>query len=1344
MTEQFHGEIETGCEFLTAIDLLRHQSRYQASKTAFQFLQDGEVEAGHLTFQQLDQQARAIAIHLTHRVVPGERALLLYPPGLEFIAAFFGCLYAGVTAVPVYPPRANQNMLRLQAIVADAGASVALTTTTTGLTTRMQEPEYHNTDLAALHWLDTDNLDFSPADQWRSPSINGETLAFLQYTSGSTGKPKGVMVSHRNLLCNERMICEAFGHDQRTIFAGWLPVFHDMGLIGNLLQPLYLGISCYLMSPVAFLQKPIRWLQTISRYQATTSGGPNFAYDLCLRKITPEMCEGLDLSSWQVAFNGAEPVRAETLERFTETFAPYGFRREAWYPCYGMAETTLFVSGGVSTSPPIVYAVDATALKHNRVIPADPYAQSTRRLVGCGRVWQEEKIAIVDPESRQQCASNQVGEIWVSSLSVAQGYWQRLETTAQTFHAYIANTGEGPFLRTGDLGFLQDGELFVTGRIKDVIIIRGRNHYPQDIEVTIEESHSALRPGAGAAFSVEVDGEEQLVIVQEVERTQIRKLNVEEIAQAIRQAVSQHHELQVHAIALLKTGSVPKTSSGKIQRHACRQGYLQSDLSVVGVWPAPPIAPAAPPVDLPLATVASLNNLLYGAARVHPLPLIRAIAPTSSDVATQSHQRAEALLQWLRDYGDHRINSYLIDQRRCIPPHVVLDFGNRGVLGMQVSEQYGGLNLTTHDTLRVVAQLAAIDLNLASFVGVNHALGTRPILNYANLEVKQQLLPLIAHGTELAAFAITEPAAGSNPRAIATTATPDGQGGWRLNGQKIWIGSGSWAGMINVFVQLQGDHQQPLGITGFVVRQGTKGLRQGAEALTMGMRGMVQNQIHLENVSVTPEMMLGEPGQGMMVAQDAMMFGRLGIAAMSVGGMKRCAQLMLRYGERRSILTGRLLDNPVTLCRLHELTAAITTVETLIFRIANLLDAGESIPAEAYAVCKTAAPELFWNAVDHLVQLLGGRGYIEPNIAPQLLRDARLLRIFEGPTEALNLYLGSRLLNNQGADLYQFMTQQLNAPQVVQQLQDAVERIRDRWIGEQSPTTDAILAMRWASVLVGEVATAATLLAAVQGEQPTNSLRSAEAWARQQLEQILTKALAGMSVAVSWSDADATRERIRGYVEAIGDGEQSLAGEDRELDELLQQHPTKDIEFKRQRGDASLPKVTAQSIETESIQQEPKPENSQISNSLKPDQRIKSIAPVINTVDVVQTWIVEWLARKLRLPVNQIDVSKSFAVYGIDSVMAVDLSFELGEWLQQSLDATILWNFPTIAALAQHLTRNQPQTTPQIPEPLVLTSSQPVLPTIPAALPENLESLSDVEMAELLMQEIAAAQSRYS
>jgi natural product biosynthesis luciferase-like monooxygenase protein len=573
----------------TLIDLLQSRANQEPDKTAYIFLADGETEEDSLTYQELDQRSQAIAAHLQRLNATGSRALLLYPPGLEFITAFFGCLYAGVVAVPAYPPRLNHSLSRLQAIIADAQATIALTTTS--ILSNLERRFTEFPELKALHWLATDKVQSDTAVGWQLPHANSNTLAFLQYTSGSTGTPKGVMVSHGNVLHNQRLIQQGFQHTKQTIFVGWLPLYHDMGLIGNVLQPLYLGIPCILMSPVAFLQRPFNWLQAISRYKATTSGGPNFAYDLCVRKITPEQRSQLDLSSWEVAFNGAEPVRAETIERFTQTFAPCGFRREAFYPCYGMAENTLIVSGGLKSAPPILQNVQGEALEKNQVILAEVESQDVRTLVGCGQALGQQKMAmptavrgatIANPETLTRCASNQVGEIWVSGASVAQGYWQRPVETEYTFQAYLADTGEGPYLRTGDLGFLQDGELFVTGRLKDLIIIRGRNHYPQDIELTVEQSHPALRSSAGAAFSIEVDDEERLVVVQEVERTYLRKLDVDEVVGAIRQAVWKQHELQVYAVLLLKTAGIPKTSSGKIQRHACRQGFLEESLSVVG------------------------------------------------------------------------------------------------------------------------------------------------------------------------------------------------------------------------------------------------------------------------------------------------------------------------------------------------------------------------------------------------------------------------------------------------------------------------------------------------------------------------------------------------------------------------------------------------------------------------------------------------------------------------------------------------------------------------------------------------------------------------------------------
>ena len=561
------------------LDILTYRSQYQSDKSAYLFLQNGETESATMTYGELDKQARAIASHL--QSMRGKRALLLYPSGLEFITAFFGCLYAGVIAVPVYPPRQNQKLSRLLSIVNDAQAKVALTTTS--VLADIEKRWLEETELASVSLVATDTIE-TPEPEFVPQSVTPESLAFLQYTSGSTGTPKGVMVTHGNIIHNQKLIHQAFGHSEKTIFVGWLPLFHDMGLIGNVLQPLYLGIPSILMPPVAFLQQPVRWLSAISRYKATTSGGPNFAYDLCVKQVQPEQLADIDLSSWDVAFNGAEPIRPETLEQFGKKFASCGFNYRAFYPCYGMAETTLFTTGGDKNQLPVIQGVKAEELKQNLVVENDISSPLSRVFVGVGRPYMDTTVMIVNPESLTPSKQSEVGEIWISGGSVASGYWNRPQATQETFQSALKDGEEGCFLRTGDLGFLSNGELFVTGRLKDVIIISGRNHYPQDVELTVENSHPALRSNCSAAFAIEMQTGECLVIACEVERTHLRHLNTLEIVRAIQIAVSTEHELEVYGVVLLKTGSIPKTSSGKIQRQACKLGFLEKSLNVVGEW----------------------------------------------------------------------------------------------------------------------------------------------------------------------------------------------------------------------------------------------------------------------------------------------------------------------------------------------------------------------------------------------------------------------------------------------------------------------------------------------------------------------------------------------------------------------------------------------------------------------------------------------------------------------------------------------------------------------------------------------------------------------------------------
>ncbi len=562
------------------VELLLHRARCQPTDIAFTYLVDGEDEELHLTYRELDHQARAIGAWLESHDLAGQRALLLYPAGLEFIAAFFGCLYAGVIAVPVYPPRRNRSLGRIQAIADDADARVALTT---DLVLNRVMPLIDQTPhLKQLTWLPTCQVPSKMAGDWKMPDVHGDTLAFLQYTSGSTGTPKGVVLSHANLVHNSALISHSFEHTRSGAGVFWLPSYHDMGLIGGILQPLYIGRPNVLISPMSFLQKPYRWLSAITQYRGSTSGGPNFAYDLCVRKITPEQRKTLDLSSWRVAFNGAEPVRAETLDAFAETFAPCGFRREAFYPCYGLAEATLIVSGGYVHAQSEISTFDAEAMARHQVVSTELDAPGGRKLVGCGKTLPDQRIEIVDPETRTPCPAGRIGEIWVQGPSVAQGYWGQEEATEQVFRARLADTDEGDFLRTGDLGFMEDGELYVTGRLKDLLIVHGVNYYPQDIERTVQQSHPRLRLDCGAAFVVEKDNREQLVVTQEIGHH--KQSNFQEVFDTIRRAVAGEHELIPSEIVLLKAGSIHKTSSGKIQRHACRDGYLAGTLKVVGQW----------------------------------------------------------------------------------------------------------------------------------------------------------------------------------------------------------------------------------------------------------------------------------------------------------------------------------------------------------------------------------------------------------------------------------------------------------------------------------------------------------------------------------------------------------------------------------------------------------------------------------------------------------------------------------------------------------------------------------------------------------------------------------------
>ncbi|MBN0043765.1 fatty acyl-AMP ligase [Streptomyces actuosus] len=557
------------------IDLLTAHASEHPDRIAYRYLvtgdSDGEIQ--YMSYARLALRSRAVAAWLQDRLPTGARALLLHPPGLEFVCGYLGCLAAGVVAVPGVPPQGRAHnhraLIRMRRLIADSDAKVILGGREVIASLAAQAEQLPET--AGLTWIATEDIPDDAADAWREPGLTADTVAFLQYTSGSTSAPKGVAVTHGNLLDNQHVITERMGHTPEAIaehggemFVSWLPMYHDMGLIGPVLNTVHLGVTATLFSPLHFLQQPQRWLTAVDRYRPHTSGGPNFAYELALKHATPEFVDSLDLSSWRVAFNGAEPVRAATLRRFTDTFAPAGLRREALYPCYGLAEATLMVTGGSKTAP-------ATRLA------TDPAGEADAAAVGCGRPGPGVTVAVVDPDHGTELPDGETGEIWVGGASVAKGYWRNALATRETFRATLPGRA-GRFLRTGDLGFLHDDELFVTGRLKDLMVIDGRNHYPQDLELAAELAHPALRPGCTAAFSADTGADgEQPVLVAEADPDAAGE--IEKITDLVRAAIGDAHGLHLQEVVLVHAGTIPKTSSGKIQRRATRAAHLDGTLA---------------------------------------------------------------------------------------------------------------------------------------------------------------------------------------------------------------------------------------------------------------------------------------------------------------------------------------------------------------------------------------------------------------------------------------------------------------------------------------------------------------------------------------------------------------------------------------------------------------------------------------------------------------------------------------------------------------------------------------------------------------------------------------------
>ena len=1177
----------------TLLHRLHHHAARTPERIAYTFLHENG-EAADVSYAQLAARVQAQAAQLARHAAPGERALLLLPPGLAFVCAFLACLAAGVVAVPAAPAHRRRDGERLAALLADARPAIVL-----------GAPEGEAATRAALARAGS----AVPLLCMDGPALAAEALpltlphpgalAFLQYTSGSTAQPKGVEITHANIAANVAAIGQAFGFGRETVMVSWLPPFHDMGLIGSIAAPLALGFRSVLMSPGAFLRRPALWLETVTRYRATCSGAPNFAWDLCVRRIGAAAAAQFDLSSLEVLYNGAEPVRAATLERFLAAFGRCGLRRAALFPCYGMAEATLLVAGGPHGRGPRVLMLDGAALEHGRVLEAAPGDAAARAAVSCGPLAPGVTVDIVDAEGGP-VAHDAVGEIRIGGPGVSRGYHGR---------AHDAAPSRKPTVSSGDLGFLHDGELFVTGRRKDVVIVNGRNLYAQDVEELVERAAS-LAPNCCAAFGIEGEEGERLAVVVEASRALARSGEVEELARRIRGAVAAGFGIPLQVLAFAAPGAFPRTTSGKVQRARCKA-------------------------------------LLAAGA----LPLVR---PRARFDKAGSALRADVMVAWLRQYAARRINSALDDERRSIAPHLLLDFGNRGLFGLQAPLALGGQDLAGVDLMRVMAQLAAIDLTLATVVGVHNGLGLRPLLRFGSAAQRQEWLPQLAGGRQLAAFALSEPQAGSNLRAIGTRALRV-DGGWRVNGEKHLIGLASWSGVLNVFARAFDPAGRALGTVALLVPEDAPGLRQGAEALTMGMRAMVQNAVRFEDVFVPDAQVLGTPGAGMDVAQDAMGFARLGIGALCVGAMKRCAQLMARYAQRRDVAGGRLFENAVTAWRLHDLDCAIGAADSLVQALARALDGADegALPQEACSACKCVLSELLWQAADDLMQMLGGRGYLENNIAPRLLRDARVLRILEGPSEALYAHLGA-LVRVPGNPLARCIAGLSGAPA----LAAGLDRLPAQGAGP------------WQDWRNGEFA-AWTLLAASARGEPA-------AWAARKLDALRAAIAAEQPAALALPSPAALLARAQGHALAIGDIEQNLPGTAQRLDPLLRREAPETA-----RTGAPLSSASPATAAPPSLSSSPSSSRS-------------------SSIELVRACILKWLRESAAEPADmgglhlstgtlrcqpliEVGLDTSFGDLGIDSLASVPLALELEAASGVSIGAELLYDYPTVRTLAGYI-----------------------------------------------------------
>ncbi|HRD68507.1 MAG TPA: AMP-binding protein [Legionella sp.] len=1190
------------------VTLLEKRAELYPHKIIYRFIEPG-TPVQTITYKQLYERVSTIAVALDKEKLIGQRAILVYPPGFEFIAALLGCFAAHVIAVPSYPPVSKRTAVRLKNIISDCSAQVLLTTENTY--NKIQRNMQHSEEQFFKNstFICTDSLPDEKDNNLPKPKLN--EIGFLQYTSGSTGGIKGVMVSHHNLYHNSLLIKNSMVLDEDDIMFNWLPQFHDMGLIGGILQPLFSNFEDVLISPFEFIKNPSVWVKSISEYRVTISGGPNFAYQLCVQN-TPDAClTDLDLSTWRTAFNGAEPISSKTINSFSDRFEPCGFNKSAFYCCYGMAETTLFVVGNHLGQSNTELFIPKNGLSSGGLIKASD-KEDSECIVSSGIINKFEKVLIVDPETLVKQPENQVGEIWVQGDSNATGYWGKDKEllNKSVFNAYTTDN-QGPFLRTGDLGLVHEGHLFVTGRIKDLIIIRGENFYPHPIEEAVAAAHPRIRTGCVVAVGIQREDTEKLIVIAELKPAPNEDFG--KIIAQINAHVSEECDVRLHEIHLVRAHSLLKTSSGKLQRQASKNALMQGGFKVLYTW--------------------SSSLVEEDEESSHPL------------LSVSEQGIEESLTNWLREYGVKRINPFIMDERRCIPPHIMLHFAQKGLFGLQIPKSMGGLGLNFRQSFRLLEQISAINLSLGIFVGLANS-NIYPLFRYGNSSVREKYIPLLAQGHDLAAFALTEPAAGSDVHQIQTTAKAVEEGGWIINGTKCLSGSAAWSGIINVFAKAYDHKNQLLGITAFAVPTDLPGIRQGDESITMGLKAMSQNHIHFENVYVAPEYILGRPGEGLVIAEETLTHSRLGMASLCLGAMKRCVQIATRFSQHRTIATGLLVENPLWIKRINDMYFSISATEYLLQNCIDKIDNGEPLPVELALVNKLLSTEFLWKITDQCMQVLGGRGYLEINGIAQIMRDARVMRIFEGTSEVLFDYLGALVLEKPDK-----LTMILNFLQASNQVQEEFTSF-PLHVKEWKEQALEIVGSSGITLLryhLGVVISYISLYAALPERADSDTALWAKTLWKQELD-ILTHNIAHKEPRLLFNKNSIP------YEQSIGWLEQSFPGQMEQSDDPI----FKSGYQKTERGDEGK-----------------RPSSLNVSLYLNEEK------------EGLLKWIGNWLHQKRLIPKPIVDTQKALQSLGLDSIHAVSLVHDLEDYLHCSLPVDLVYECRTVDQLLESALKMQ-------------------------------------------------------